>query len=97
MRRWLSKKEEHIYSKNSTVTAVITGVRVLRTVKSPQGICYNHYRISFRYTVRDKEYRGTQRIGWFYRCPQVGEKFPIHYDPNHPGRYAVRPLGPAVY
>lgn len=97
MRRWFCFDNKKIFSKNTTATAIITNVRILRSEKSPQGISYNHYRISFRYTVQGKEYRGKQRIGWFYRCPQVGEKFSIHYDPDHPGRYAMRPLGPAVF
>ena len=97
MRRWIGKNEEYIFSRNSVATAVITGVRVLRTEKSPQGISYNHYRITFRYTVEGKTYKGKQKIGWFYRHPRVGEKFPLYFDPSHPRRYAMRPLGPAVF
>ena len=96
MRKWFVKNEEYIFSRNTIATAVITGVRILRTEKSPQGIRYNHYRIAFRYTVDDRTYKGKRKIGWFYRQPRVGEKIPIYYDPKRPGKYAMRPLGPAI-
>ena len=45
--------------------------------------------IHFTYCVAGKAYCGKRWVHWSKRCPVKGEKIPVHYEEEQPGKYAV--------
>lgn len=95
---------DKILAKNCPVTGSVTTVQksYLYVVKKPvrlyvndQNTLFSHY-ITFTYTVDNIPYKGKRFVSLRYRCPQVGEKIEVYYDPEKPENYACYTFGPAV-
>ena len=46
--------------------------------------------VSFRYTVDGQTYTARTVLGWYARCPGVGEAVRVYYAPDRPERCALR-------
>ena len=93
-----------ILAKNCSVETTVTAVRksCLYVVKKPvrlyvseSNTLFSHY-ITFFYRVDNIPYRGILFISPNHRCPAVGEKIDVYYDPEKPKNYACYSFGPAV-
>lgn len=85
---------------DGTITKIVqTGPQIktkaARLYASEQNTLYSHF-ITFEYTVNGISYQGTLYIHLRYRCPQLGERICVYYDPKKPERYACHPFGPRV-
>ena len=45
---------------------------------------------AFRYTVDGQTYTARTVLGWYARCPGVGEAVRVYYAPDRPERCALR-------
>lgn len=53
--------------------------------------------IYFTYTVDGVKYNGSRYVSWSSRCPGIGEKITVYYEPHSPAKYAVSSrFGPAL-
>jgi len=64
-----------------------------RLYASDNNTAYAHI-ITFRYYVGDALYMGKRYIDIYYRTPDIGESFPVYYDPKKPEDYACYSFGP---
>lgn len=55
---------------------------------SGDGAIYPHI-IHFTYTVGNRDYTGKRFVHWNLRCPVVGEKLTVYYEPETPEKYAI--------
>ena len=46
--------------------------------------------VQFRYQIDGQDYVGRDIVSWSHRCPAVGERVELHYDPRQPGRCVLR-------
>ena len=91
-----------VLAKNCSVDGTVTAVgnSYVHVVKKPVRLSINesntmfsHY-IFFTYTVDNTPYKGKLYVDLRYRCPQVGEKLEVFYDPENPAHYAFYHFGP---
>lgn len=47
--------------------------------------------VAFRYTVDGREHTARTVLGWYARCPGVGETVRVFYDPDRPSRCTLQP------
>ena len=83
---------------SGTVTAV--GNSYIHVVKKPVRLYVNesntmlsHY-IFFTYSANHISYKGKLYVDLRYRCPNVGEKIEVFFDPDNPAHYACCNFGP---
>lgn len=67
----------------------------IRLYPNPSNTLYSHF-ITFAYTVDNQSYQGKLYVDLRYRCPQLGEKIEVYYDPRKPQNYACYAFGPGV-
>ena len=93
-----------IRSKGHRVQGTVIGVQKshLYVVKKPvrlypneKNTLFSHY-ITFTYAVNGISYKGRLFVSLNHRCPQIGEKIDVYYDPEKPEHYACYAFGPAA-
>lgn len=87
-----------ILNQNCSVQGQVTLVQksYLYVIKKPirlyvndRNTLFSHY-ITFQYTVGHQTYQGKLFLNPYLRCPQMGEKITVYYDPEKPQNYACR-------
>jgi len=88
-----------IISRGHTAVGTVTDVKTYRFLKvntkpvrmgTLDGAAFPH-RITFRYSVAGREYRGSRVLAPSTGSPGVGAAITVYYDPDAPENFAVRP------
>ena len=93
---------QKVLEKNCSVEGTVTAVgnSYIHVVKKPVRLYPNEsntllsHHIFFTYTVDNILYKGKLYVDLRYRCPKVGEKIEVFYDPENPDHYAFYHFGP---
>ncbi len=89
--------EKHILAKKAAVPGTVTAVKTCWWMKVNQkpfrthsldGAAFPHM-VSFRYTVDGKDYTSRRFLNWTVRCPAVGGRVTVWFDPEAPARCAL--------
>ena len=90
---------DRLIARGRAAQGTVTGTRTLWWCKVNTKPVRRHladgarfpHSVSFRYTVDGQTYTARTVLGWYARCPGVGEAVRVYYAPDRPERCALRP------
>lgn len=97
MKGWFGAGKRALVSAGHSTPGVVTQVKECRWLKvntkpvrrnSLDGAVFLH-RIFFQYSVDGVSYRGSRFVNWNLRCPGIGERVTVYFDPNAPQKHTV--------